>query len=95
MDPSHDTSQNVNLPGQHNCLLQTRIVFLSVLAPALGWNVLVGSNGSSFPRRGDLKEASHDRRDSDTSNGGVALPLRGVDPPSSIGGPNLRILLVL
>jgi hypothetical protein len=70
-------------------LFQTGIVFLGVFAPALGRNFLVRGDGSSFSCGRDLEQHNHARRDRQACHSGVALPLRRIHPPSSIGGPNL------
>lgn len=50
---------------------------------------MVRSNRPSFPFRGYLEKKSGNRKDTNTRQASVALPLCGVHPPSSIRRPNL------
>jgi hypothetical protein len=71
-------------------LFQTGIVNLGILAPFLRGNVPEGCHGSSLAFCRNTEQHRSHRKDTDSGETSVALPLLGVSPPSTIRGPNLQ-----
>ena len=68
---------------------KTGVVNLGVLAPPLGGNVFVRSDGTTFHFTTNPEQKDCSRGNSNSRKACVAFPMFGIGPPPTIRSPNL------